>query len=76
MSLLAGPTRTRRTPVAKGSRVPACPTLAEAADAFFMIFRTSLTTSCEVGPAGLFMLRAPIKLFSCLLGLDISLAMR
>src|SRR5689334_16203455 len=48
MSRVARPSSTTRSPVAKGSRVPACP----ARDAL-VARRTIATTSCDVRPAGL-----------------------
>src|SRR5436305_8108544 len=53
-SRVAGPTSTISSPVASGSRVPVWPTRDAGS-----VRRTKATTSCEVGPDGLSMSRAP-----------------
>ena len=53
-SLVALPMRSGRTPVARGSSVPVCPTFAPASTR-----RTAATTSCDEGPDGLSTTRTP-----------------
>ena len=54
---MARPMTSGSTPVAKGSSVPVWPTFGEP-----IARRTTATTSCEVGPAGLSMTRTPFMI--------------
>ncbi len=60
---MADPMAIIRMPVAKGSRVPLCPTFGFILRLLDISWRTWYITSCDVMPAGLSTMRTPEMFF-------------